>query len=146
MFLVRCWRSLCAASLWPGAAGAQIVLGLADVLVRAREQAPQIVIARLAVAEAQGRIAGASLRLQMNPELDLNAGNRQGDGTRSTDLQFGVNQMFEPRRAPCGAHRGGERRGWTRARSPSRKPRETCCATRRGCSIRRSTPASASGC
>ena len=87
----------CAASLWPGAAGAQIVLGLADVLGRAREQAPQIVVARLAVAEAQGRVAGASLRLQMNPELDLNAGNRQGDGTRSTDLQFGINQMFEPR-------------------------------------------------
>ena len=76
--------------------GAQTVLGLADVLARAREQAPQIVTARLAVAEARGRVTGASLRLQANPELDLNAGNRQGGGTRSTDLQFGINQMFEP--------------------------------------------------
>ena len=92
------WRSRLpgAASLYPGAAGAQTVLGLADVLARAREQAPQIVTARLAVAEARGPCAGASLRLQANPELDLNAGNRQGGGTRSTDLQFGINQMFEP--------------------------------------------------
>ena len=93
------WMALAlagAASLYPGAAGAQTVLGLADVLARAREQAPQIVTARLAVAEARGRVTGASLRLQANPELDLNAGNRQGGGTRSTDLQFGVNQMFEP--------------------------------------------------
>ena len=72
----------CAASLWPGAAGAQIVLGLADVLARAREQAPQIVVARLAVAEAQGRVTGASLRLQMNPELDFNVGSRESGGNR----------------------------------------------------------------
>ena len=93
------WMALalsCAASLWPGAAGAQTVLGLADVLARAREQAPQIVIARLAVAEARGRVTGASLRLQANPELDLNVGNRESGDTRFTDLQFGINQMFEP--------------------------------------------------
>ena len=93
------WMALalsCAASLWPGAAGAQTVLGLADVLARAREQAPQIVIARLAVAEARGRVTGASLRLQANPELNLNVGNRESGDTRFTDLQFGINQMFEP--------------------------------------------------
>ncbi len=41
-------------------------------------------------------MAGASLRSQINPELDLSAGNRQGNGSRSTDWQVGVNQMFEP--------------------------------------------------
>jgi len=87
----------CAALLWPGAARAQTVLWLADVLTRAREQAPQIVIARLAVAEAQGRVTGASQRLQMNPELDFNVGSRESGGNRSTELQFGINQMFEPR-------------------------------------------------
>ena len=75
---------------------AQTVLTLADVLARAREQAPQIVSARLALEEARGRLAGASLRLQSNPEVDVSVGNRQGSDARSTDLQFGAAQMFEP--------------------------------------------------
>ena len=37
---------------------------LADVLARAREQAPQIVSARLAVEETRARLVGASLRQQ----------------------------------------------------------------------------------
>jgi cobalt-zinc-cadmium efflux system outer membrane protein len=86
----------CAASLCPVAAGAQTVLELADVLARARAQAQSIVSARLAVAEARGRLTGASLRLQFNPELDLNAGNRQTISGRWTDLQFGLNQTLEP--------------------------------------------------
>lgn len=32
----------------------------------------------------------------MNPEFDINAGNRRGGTTRSTDLQLGATQMFEP--------------------------------------------------
>ena len=87
---------VCASWLCSGVAGAQTTLTLQDVLVRAREQAPRVVSARLAVAEAQGRVAGASLRSQINPELDVIGGNRQGNGTRSTDWQIGVNQMFEP--------------------------------------------------
>lgn len=80
----------------PAVASAQTVLGLAEVWALAREQAPQIVRTRLAVAEARGRLTGASLRWSMNPEFDLNAGHRQGGTTRSTDLQLGATQMFEP--------------------------------------------------
>jgi cobalt-zinc-cadmium efflux system outer membrane protein len=75
---------------------AQPALTLADVLARARAQAPQVVSARLAIDEARGRLLGASLRLQSNPEVDVSLGNRQGAGTRSTDLQLGATQMFEP--------------------------------------------------
>ena len=82
--------------LCPGLAGAQTVLTLADVLAKAREQAPQIVSARLALAEARGRLAGASLRYQSNPEFDVVLGNRQGASPRSTDFQLGAAQMFEP--------------------------------------------------
>ncbi|MQA29716.1 MAG: hypothetical protein GEU82_07745 [Luteitalea sp.] len=83
-------------SLSPSAAGGQTALTLADVLDRAREQAPAIVSARLALEEARGRLTGASLRLQSNPEIDVNVGSRQGADPRSTDLQLGAAQMFEP--------------------------------------------------
>jgi len=83
-------------SLCPAVAGAQTVLTLADVLARAREQAPRIISARLALEESRGRLTGASLRFQSNPEIDVNVGNRQGAGSRSTDLDVGAIQMFEP--------------------------------------------------
>jgi cobalt-zinc-cadmium efflux system outer membrane protein len=69
---------------------------LADVLARAREQAPQIVGARLALEEARARLIGASVRLQSNPELDVSVGNRRGPIDRFTDVQVGVAQDFEP--------------------------------------------------
>ena len=48
-----------------GVAAAQSrALTLAEVLARARERAPQIVSARLALEEARGRLVGASVRLQ----------------------------------------------------------------------------------
>ncbi len=69
---------------------------LSDVLVRAREQAPQIVSARLALEETRARVIGASLRFQSNPELDAWVGNRSGSTDRFTDYQFGLTQVFEP--------------------------------------------------
>jgi cobalt-zinc-cadmium efflux system outer membrane protein len=69
---------------------------LADVLARAREQAPQIVSARLALEETRARLIGASLRQQNNPELDAAIGNRNGPTDRFTDFQLGVAQAFEP--------------------------------------------------
>lgn len=69
---------------------------LTDVLTLARDQAPRIVSARLALAEARGRLAGASLRFQSNPELDVSLGNRAGPGARYTDLEVGLGQRFEP--------------------------------------------------
>ncbi len=69
----------------------------AEVLARAREQAPQIVSARLAVEEIRGRLLGASLRFQTNPELEANLGNREGPDSRFTDFEIGLGQGFEPR-------------------------------------------------
>jgi cobalt-zinc-cadmium efflux system outer membrane protein len=69
---------------------------LADVLARAREQAPQIVSARLALEETRARLIGATLRQQSNPELDGAIGNRNGATDRYTDFQLGVAQAFEP--------------------------------------------------
>jgi cobalt-zinc-cadmium efflux system outer membrane protein len=69
---------------------------LSDVLTRARLQAPQIVSARLAVEEARGRLTGASVRRQTNPEISAALGNRNGPDTRFTDFEVGVGQAFEP--------------------------------------------------
>jgi len=90
--------ALCAAVLLPaGVVSAQKgALTLADVLARARGQAPQIFSSRLAVEEARGRLVGASLRIQANPELDVSAGNRRGAGDRSTEFELGLAQMLEP--------------------------------------------------
>lgn len=98
MRIGSCAVALCAAvCLQTSVVGAQgRVLTLADVLTRAREQAPQIVSARLAVEEARGRLLGASLRFQTNPEIDAGVGNRNGPGTRSTDFELGLAQSFEP--------------------------------------------------
>jgi cobalt-zinc-cadmium efflux system outer membrane protein len=72
------------------------MLTLSDVLARAREQAAEIVSARLALEETRGRLAGASVRLQANPQIDGAIGNRNGPGTRFTDFELGFGQAFEP--------------------------------------------------
>jgi len=91
---VAVWAAVC---LQAGMASAQSrSLTLADVLARAREQAPQIVSARLALEETRGRLLGASLRFQANPEIDVGLGNRQGTGSRFTDFQIGLGQSLEP--------------------------------------------------
>jgi outer membrane protein, heavy metal efflux system len=83
--------------LHAGVAAAQSrVMTLAEVLARAREQAPQIVSARLALEESRGRLAGASVRFQSNPQIDAAIGNRNGPDTRFTDLELGLGQSFEP--------------------------------------------------
>jgi cobalt-zinc-cadmium efflux system outer membrane protein len=69
---------------------------LAEVLARARDQAPQIVSARLVLEESRGRLAGASVRFQSNPQIDAAIGNRNGPDTRFTDLELGLGQSFEP--------------------------------------------------
>lgn len=98
MRIGSCAVAVCAAvCLQTGVAGAQgRTLTLADVLTRAREQAPQIVSARLALEEARGRLLGASLRFQTNPEIDAGVGNRNGPGTRFIDFELGLAQSFEP--------------------------------------------------
>jgi cobalt-zinc-cadmium efflux system outer membrane protein len=69
---------------------------LADVLSRAREQAPQIVNARLALEETRARLLGASVRLQNNPELDTWLGTRSGPTDRFTEVELSLAQRFEP--------------------------------------------------
>lgn len=83
--------------LHAGVAAAQSrIMTLAEVLARAREQAPQIVSARLALEESRGRLAGASVRFQSNPQIDAAVGNRNGPDTRFTDVELGLGQSFEP--------------------------------------------------
>ena len=67
-----------------------------EVLARAREQAPQIVSARLAVEEARGRLLGAAVRFPTNPQIDAALGNRNGPDNRFTDFELGVGQSLEP--------------------------------------------------
>ena len=87
-----------AACLHAGVSGAQSrPLTLADVLTRAREQAPQIVSARLTLEETRGRLIGAGQRFQSNPALDLGIGNRSGSGSRFTDFEIGLAQDLDPR-------------------------------------------------
>jgi cobalt-zinc-cadmium efflux system outer membrane protein len=76
-------------------AAAQTSMTLAEALARARDQAPRIISARLAIEEARGRLAGAT-HGQLNPEVDFGLGNRQEHDTRSTDLDLGFSQAFEP--------------------------------------------------
>jgi outer membrane protein, heavy metal efflux system len=83
-----------AVCLCPPVASAQTVLTLPDALARAREHAPEIVGARLAVAEARARVTGAVVR-PSNPELDVSVGNRDTPTGRSTDLQVGATQALE---------------------------------------------------
>jgi outer membrane protein, heavy metal efflux system len=83
--------------LHAGAGAAQSrMLTLSEVLARAREQAPQIVSARLALEEVRVRLVGASLRFQSNPQIDAAVGSRNGPDTRYTDFELGVGQAFEP--------------------------------------------------
>lgn len=77
--------------------GQSRTMTLAEVLARAREQAPQIVSAKLAVEETRARLRGASLRFQTNPELEGSLGNREGPDSRFTDFEVGLGQSFEPR-------------------------------------------------
>lgn len=97
----KCTRTVAvcvAVCLHAGAATAQgRMMTLAEVLARAREQAPQIVSARLAMEEARGRLLGASVQFQTNPEIDAAVGNRNGPETRFTDFELGLGQSFEPR-------------------------------------------------
>ena len=88
---------LCLVVCLPGAiASAQRSLTLPEAIAHAREQAPQIVSARLAIDEARGRLKGASIGLTSNPEIEAGMGPRRGRDTRLTDWGVGIQQSFEP--------------------------------------------------
>jgi outer membrane protein, heavy metal efflux system len=73
-----------------------VTMTLAEVMARAREHAPAIVSARLAIEEARARLVGASLPRQSNPQVDAAIGNRHGPETRFTDFELAVAQAFAP--------------------------------------------------
>lgn len=75
-------------------AQAQGSLTIEQVLILAREKAPAVAIARARIAEAEARLAGAGIRLQDNPSIDVAAGPRTGG---STDVDIGIGQQFEAR-------------------------------------------------
>ena len=77
-------------------AGAQSVsLSLEESLARARQQAPQILIARARIEEARGRLAGAQVRFRDNPTIDLGTGPRRTEIGTLTDLDIGFVHSFE---------------------------------------------------
>jgi cobalt-zinc-cadmium efflux system outer membrane protein len=78
----------------PALAGAQDVLTLADVLARARADAPAIASARLAIDEARSQILGASVLSPFNPDLGVAVGDRRGGGSQSTDFDVSLSQQF----------------------------------------------------
>ena len=95
MRVARSALALAGLLLWSSTAAAQTVLTLEDVIARARDTAPHVVSARLAVEEARGRLIGASRRVTSNPGVELSVGARDGVG-RSTDVQIGLAQQFDP--------------------------------------------------
>jgi len=71
-------------------------LTLDQALALARERAPVIIAARARVAEASGRLRGASVFLRDNPVIEGAAGNRTTPGEHETvDLRFGITQTFQ---------------------------------------------------
>ncbi len=77
-------------------AGAQsLSLSLEESLARARQQSPQVLVARARIAEARGRLAGARVRLRDNPSIDLGTGPRTTETGMLTDLDVGFVQSFE---------------------------------------------------
>jgi outer membrane protein, heavy metal efflux system len=76
--------------------GAQsLSLSLEESLARARQQAPQVLIARARIEEARGRLAGARVRFRDNPSIDLGTGPRSTEAGTLMDLDIGFVQSFE---------------------------------------------------
>ena len=88
-------RILLAVLLFPAITAAQ-ELTLEQALERAKNRAPSILAAQERINEARGRLKGASLVFQKNPEVDFNVGRRTESGR--TDFQVGAMQSFEPGR------------------------------------------------
>lgn len=84
----------CAVLWWSPRVTAQ-TLTLSDVIARARDQAPRVVSARLAIEEARARVIGATVR-PSNPDVEGAIGNRRGNGATTMDFDVGVSQRFEP--------------------------------------------------
>ena len=93
-------------------------LTLDQALARARTRAPQILAAQARIAEARGRLAGASVLLQENPIVASSAGPRFSTTGDTIDFDVSLSQSFElgGRRA---ARIGGARAGIERETATS---------------------------
>lgn len=75
---------------------AQTTLTLPDALARARANAPAVIGATAAIAEARARLIEANLRFRENPEFNVAAGGRRGGGAQSLDVSVAALQALEP--------------------------------------------------
>jgi cobalt-zinc-cadmium efflux system outer membrane protein len=89
-------RALALAFLLPFAAAGADRVGVEDAVEVALQRNASLLSLQAEVAAARARLAGASLLVQENPELDLAAGPRWNGGGRSTDYQIGISQRLEP--------------------------------------------------
>jgi cobalt-zinc-cadmium efflux system outer membrane protein len=79
----------------PVGAANERLLTFEEALALARARAPALLSARARVAEAHGRLVGASARLVENPVLETGGGRRTVDGSEFTELEVGLMQTFE---------------------------------------------------
>lgn len=70
-------------------------LTLEQALDRARNRAPLILSAQDRIEEARGRLRGASVLFQNNPQLDGAVGRRNSFGIMRTDAEVGFSQVLE---------------------------------------------------
>lgn len=109
---------------------------LEEVLEIARTRAPLILSARARIEEAKGRLAGASIRFQQNPVLEMDGGPRYSSRGRTADLDFSVSQDFElggRRKARiAGAEAGVDRESATAQDAARRLLREVALTFLRG--------------
>lgn len=73
----------------------QTGLTLEQALELAKQRAPRILAAQDRIEEARGRLKGASVLFQSNPELEFAAGPRNGASGSTTDIELGAAQQFE---------------------------------------------------
>jgi outer membrane protein, heavy metal efflux system len=96
MTVPRWWLVPAFVCLTETIAGAQsTTLTLTEALARAREQAPQVLIARARIEETRGRLAGARVRYRDNPTIEGSAGPRSTETGTLTDVDVGIAQVFE---------------------------------------------------
>jgi cobalt-zinc-cadmium efflux system outer membrane protein len=80
----------------PVAARGADAVGVDDAVEVALQRNASLLSSQAELSAMRARLAGASLLVQENPELDVAAGPRWAGGTRSTDWEVGVSQRLEP--------------------------------------------------
>jgi cobalt-zinc-cadmium efflux system outer membrane protein len=88
-------RALALALLLPFAAAGADRVGVEDAVEVALQRNASLLSLQAELAATRARLAGASLLVQENPELELAAGPRWSGGERSTDWEVGISQRLE---------------------------------------------------